>query len=171
MELGYRYSYLAEWWDNLTFNCLREPKTTHYRYVSVTAVPVPVCRRGADRGQRDCDDMTPLDHAQQRRHTECIRILQTYGLRRPMSAISVTSQVSLGPPTIPLLDEHGHVPLRRPKRQFSLSGMFISSTVRLPADGQAHSEDSPLEEQPTFPTGQTGQDWTSCLCLWSSQFV
>ena len=82
-----------------------------------------------------------------------------------MSAISVTSQVSLGPPTIPLLDEHGHVPLRRPKRQFSLSGMFVSSTVRLPADGQAHSEDSPLEEQPTVPKGQTGQAGPLvCVC-------
>ena len=90
--------------------------------------------------------MTPLDHAQQRRHMDCIKILQTYGLKRPPSALSVASQVSLAPTTAPLVDKHGHIPLRRPKRQFSLSGISVSSINRLPADGQAHSE-SPPEEQ------------------------
>ena len=117
------------------------------RTVSISlALCVSVTRRGADRGQRDCDDMTPLDRAQQRRHMDCIKILQTYGLKRPPSALSVASQVSLAPTTAPLVDKHGHIPLRRPKRQFSLSGISVSSINRLPADGQAHSE-SPQEEQ------------------------
>ena len=101
--------------------------------------------------------MTPLDHAQQRRHTDCIKILQTYGLKRPPSALSVASQVSLTPTTAPLVDEHGHVPLRRPKRQFSLSGISVSSINRLPADGQAHSE-SPPEEQSLASGGIEGQE-------------
>lgn len=81
--------------------------------------------------------MTPLDHAQERGHTECVKILQTYGLRRPSSALSIASHVSLpmhggAPPT---LDEQGHVILRRPNPQFSLS------IGRLPADGEASRED------------------------------
>ena len=129
------------------------------RTVSISlALYVSVARRGADRGQRDCDDMTPLDHAQQQRHTDCIKILQTYGLKRPPSALSVASQVSLAPTTAPLVDEHGHVPLRRPKRQFSLSGISVSSINRLPADGQAHSE-SPPEEQSLASGGiEEGQE-------------
>ena len=105
--------------------------------------------------------MTPLDHAQQRRHTDCIKILQTYGLKRPPSALSVASQVSLAPTTAPLVDEHGHVPLRRPKRQFSLSGISVSSINRLPADGQAHSE-SPPEEQSLASGGMEQQGQEDC---------
>ena len=107
------------------------------------------CRRGADRGQRDKSDMTPLHHAQQRGHSECVRILQTYGLRRPLSAISMASHVSLPPTPTPSLDEFGHVALRRPKRAFSLSGSSVSSFDRLPADGQAHSEASHSEQPVT----------------------
>ena len=129
--------------------------------VSVSLALYLVTRRGADRGQRDCDDMTPLDHAQQRGHTDCIKILQTYGLKRPPSALSVASQVSLTPTTAPLVDEHGHVPLRRPKRQFSLSGISVSSINRLPADGQANSE-SPPEEQSLASGGGQQQGQEDC---------
>ena len=87
--------------------------------------------------------MSPLEHAQQRGHNDCIKILQTYGLRRPGSALSIASRVSL--PThagdTPTLDEQGHVVLRRPNRRISLSGVSVSSMDRLPADGQAGSED------------------------------
>ena len=112
-------------------------------------------RRGADRAQKDNDDVTALGHAQQRGHTECVRILQTYGLRRPMSAISIASQVSLVAATPPAVDEFGHVPLRRPNRRFSLS---VGSIDRMPADGQAHSEEqSPTEEGGGVP---------ACICVW-----
>lgn len=100
--------------------------------------------------------MSPLDHAQQRAHNDCIKILQTYGLRRPGSALSIASRVSI--PThagdTPTLDEQGHVVLRRPNRRFSLSGVSVSSMDRLPADGQAGSEerreDEGMDELPSL---------------------
>lgn len=104
-------------------------------------------RRGADRGQRDNSDCTPLNYAEQRGHMDCIKILQSYGLRRPGSAMSLASHVSVNaaiePPT---LDEHGHVVFRRPGRQFSLFGSSVSSLDRLPADGQAQPESSMVGE-------------------------
>lgn len=53
------------------------------------------CRHGADRSIRDNDELTPVDHAEVRGHTECAHILHNYGLRRPSSALSVASQVPL----------------------------------------------------------------------------
>ena len=50
-------------------------------------------RRGADRGQTDNDNMTPLDYAILRNHSECVQVLKSYGLQRPTSAWSVASQV------------------------------------------------------------------------------
>lgn len=52
-------------------------------------------RRGADRSIRDNDELTAVDHAEVRGHTECAHILYNYGLRRPSSALSVASQVPL----------------------------------------------------------------------------
>ena len=53
------------------------------------------CRRGADRSIRDNDELTAVDHADVRGHTECAHILYNYSLRRPSSALSVASQVPL----------------------------------------------------------------------------
>ena len=102
-------------------------------------------RRGADRAKKDSEDMTALDYAQQREHSECVRILRTYGLRRPPSALSIASQVSIQAMPPPTLDEFGHIPPRRPKRRFSLTSASVSSIDRLPADGQAHSDGIPEE--------------------------
>lgn len=57
------------------------------------------------------------------------------------------SHVTLTPPTTtPTLDEHGHVQLKNPIRRFSLSGESMTSfDHRLPADGQAQSEDGGCE--------------------------
>ena len=111
--------------------------------------------------------MTALNHAEVRGHSECVHILQSYGLRRPSSALSIASQVA--PPSVclpvslsaathmvlpmpqvsihtappPSLDQHGHVTLHRPQRKFSLSSQdSLCSLDRLPADGQAHTENS-----------------------------
>ena len=126
-------------------------------------------RRGADRGQRDNNNEKPSDHAHKRGHFECVKILENYGLQRPSSAWSIASQVSkckkyldylisagisfifkfsIHPPTPPELDQHGHVPMRRPPQQshFSLStGNSMTSLDRLPADG----EEEPAEQTPT----------------------
>ena len=87
--------------------------------------------------------MLPLDYAEQRGHTSCVKLLQSYH-KRPLSA---TSQVALTPPTAtPTLDEHGHVQLKNPTRRFSLTGESMTSfDRRLPADGQAQSETSMIE--------------------------
>ena len=123
----------------------------------IKCAPLPL-RRGADRARRDSEDMTALDYAQQREHSECVRILRTYGLRRPPSALSIASQVSIQAMAPPALDEFGHIPPRRPKRRFSLSGASVSSIDRLPADGQAHSDGYPEEQGETETAGQvTGQ--------------
>ena len=100
-------------------------------------------RRGADRTLRDYDSMLPLDYAEQRGHTNCVKLLQSYH-KRPLSA---ASQVALTPPTAtPTLDEHGHVQLKNPTRRFSLTGESMTSfDRRLPADGQAQSETSMVE--------------------------
>ena len=88
--------------------------------------------------------MLPLNYAEQRGHTECIKLLQNYGHRRPVSAVS---HVALPPPTTtPTLDEHGHIQLRNPTRRFSLSGESLTSfDRRLPADGQAQMDDNVFE--------------------------
>ena len=88
--------------------------------------------------------MLPVDYAEQRGHTNCVKLLQSYGHKRPLSAVS---QVALIPPTAtPTLDEHGHVQLKNPTRRFSLSGDSVTSfDHRLPADGQAQSETSMVE--------------------------
>ena len=55
---------------------------------------------------------------------------------------------SIHPPTPPELDQHGHIPMRRPPQQshFSLStGNSLTSLDRLPADG----EEEPAEQTPT----------------------
>ena len=88
--------------------------------------------------------MLPIDYAEQRGHTNCVKLLQSYGHKRPLSA---ASQVALTPPTAtPTLDEHGHVQLKNPTRRFSLSGESMTLfDRRLPADGQAQSETSVVE--------------------------
>lgn len=53
------------------------------------------CRHGADRTIRDNDELTAVEHAEVRGHTECAHVLYNYGLRRPSSALSVASQVPL----------------------------------------------------------------------------
>ena len=50
-------------------------------------------RRGVDRSLKDNDDLTAVEHAEVRGHTECAHILHNYGLHRPSSALSVASQV------------------------------------------------------------------------------
>ena len=80
-------------------------------------------RRGADRGHRDNNGCSPLDYAEQRGHTECVRILYSYGLQRVGSSASLASHVSVnftpGPPS--MLDEHGHIIFKRFQRQTSIS--------------------------------------------------
>lgn len=104
----------------------------------------PVTRRGADRDQRDNSDFTPSDYAVQRGHSDCVKILQSYGHRRPGSATSLASRSNVSITSVRMepqnLDEHGHVMFHRPNRRFSLSGVSMSSMDRLPADGQAQSE-------------------------------
>jgi ankyrin repeat protein len=108
-------------------------------------------RRGADRSLRDSDEMTAVEHAEVRGHTECAHILHNYGLRRPSSALSVASQVSVHATPPPSLDKHGHVTLALPQRRFSL---FHSSLPRPPADGQAHPDTLHThgDEIPNTPT-------------------
>lgn len=93
--------------------------------------------------------MSPLDHSQQRGHGDCVKILQTYGLRRPGSALSIASHVSIpthaGQPLS--LDEQGHVILRQPNRRFSFSADSVTLMDRLPADGQACSEERQDEDK------------------------
>ena len=116
-------------------------------------------RRGADRNQRDNSGYTALDYTEQRGHVECGRILISYGLQRPGSAMSLSSssRVSINamaePPT---LDEHGHVVFKRFQRHFSLSGESVTSMDRLPADGQAAQSESPTEEQGGRRSGGEG---------------
>lgn len=91
-------------------------------------------RRGADREQRDNNGCSPLDYAEQRGNTDCVRILCSYGLQRVGSATSLASHVSVnftpGPPS--MLDDHGHVIFKRFQRQTSFSN-------RPQADSQAQS--------------------------------
>lgn len=123
------------------------------------------CRRGADRSIRDNDELTAMEHAEVRGHTECAHVLYNYGVRRPSSALSVASQVPLLciqshdfhmtcmqvsvqtlPP--PSLDKHGHVTLALPQRRFSLSHSS------LPADGQDHPDNSDIDhthERVSYP--------------------
>ena len=114
------------------------------------------CRRGADRNQKDANNYTPQDYAEQRGHTECVRILTSYNIQRPGSAISLSSgshvSVSLAaePPT---LDEQGHVIFKRFQRQFSLT-RSISSMDRQPADGQAQAESLPEEQRGSGEAGE-----------------
>ena len=110
-------------------------------------------RRGADRTLRDYDNMLPFDYAEQRGHINCVNLLQKYH-KRPLSA---TSQVALTPPTAtPTLDEHGHVQLKNPTRRFSLTGESMTSfdRDRLPADGQAQSETSMVENTEVEDRGE-----------------
>ena len=81
----------------------------------------------------------------QRGHTECVKLLQNYGHRRPLSAVS---HAAVPPPrATPTLDEHGHIQLKNPTRRFSLSGESVTSFEhRLPADG---TEDSGRETEQT----------------------
>ena len=111
-------------------------------------------RRGADRTIRDYEDMLPIDYAEQRGHTECTKLLQNYGHRRPLSAVS---HAALPPPTAtPTLDEHGHIQLKNPTRRFSLSGESLTSFERrLPADG---TEDNGREAEPVQLQTQTSVD-------------
>ena len=51
------------------------------------------CRRGADRTATDENDMMAVDHSRQRDHTQCVRILEEYGIRRQPSVWSIASQV------------------------------------------------------------------------------
>lgn len=52
-------------------------------------------RRGAERLIADEADMTPLDHAREREHLECVKILEEYGIRRLPSLASIASQVNV----------------------------------------------------------------------------
>ena len=82
--------------------------------------------------------MLPFDYAEQRGHTECVKLLQSYGHKRPLSAASQVTLMISPPTATPTLDEHGHVHLKNPTRRFSLSGESMTSfDHRLPADGQA----------------------------------
>ena len=74
---------------------------------------------------------------------DCVKILQSYGLRRPSSSMSLASHVSINaaidPPT---LDQHGHVVLKTVGRHFSFSRR--GSTASLSSqfvDGQAPREE------------------------------
>ena len=130
--------------DNLSHN-IDASLFIHTHTHTHTHTYTPNNRRGADRSMRDSEDMLPLDYAEQKGHNDCIKLLQTYGLRRPLSAVShVTLPLAAATPTV---DEHGHVQLKNPTRQFSLSGESLTSfDHRLPADGQAQSEDGGMEE-------------------------
>lgn len=103
--------------------------------------------------------MFPINYAEQRGHTECIKLLQNYGHRRPLSAVS---HAAIPPPTaMPTLDEHGHIQLKNPTRRFSLSGESVTSFERrLPADG---TEDSGRETEQTRLQPQTSaRDEVDC---------
>ena len=116
--------------------------------------------------------MTSLDYARQRELAECVKILESYGIRRPTSAWSIASQVrsrisynmfsvwfvaacfhqfSVRPSTPPELDKYGHVPMKRPNQRFFFSTMDSSpgSLDRLPADGQEEQDSavSPAERE------------------------
>ena len=119
--------------------------------------------------------MTPLDYAQQRGHSDCVRILQTYGLRRPLSAVSVHSHAGgLPPSSSQALDEHGHIVQHKPSRRFSLSGVSLSSIDRLPADGQAQSESTSEENASANEVDSSQQEGVEeCIhypCINISQF-
>lgn len=123
--------------------------------MKLTCLLLVLFRRGADRGQQDINDNTALHYAEQRGHTDCVRILKSYGLQRHGSAMSLASRVSVSMAADPpALDEQGHVIFRMFSRQFSLSresstaaaAASSSSMNRLPADGQAQSE-SPVGDQ------------------------
>ena len=130
-------------------------------------------RRGVDRSLKDSDGLTAVEHAEVRGHSECAHILHNYGLRRPSSALSLASQVHWSPDNHMILfrltnidilqvsvhaaqplslDEHGHVSLSLPHRQFSLS---CSSLPRPPADGQAHPTDDSLSDHTQGAEPQT----------------
>lgn len=98
--------------------------------------------------------MLPINYAEQSGHTECVKLLKSYGQRRPLSAVS---HVTLPPPTAaPTLDEHGHVQLKNPTRRFSLSGESLTSfDRRLPADGQAQPEGNTWKEEEGHPQEQS----------------
>ncbi len=94
---------------------------------------------------------------------DCVKILKSYGLQRPGSAMSLASRASVSMAADPpVLDEQGHVVFRRFSRQFSLSARdptsaSSSSMDRLPADGQAQSE-SPVGEQGEVRVQQEGRE-------------
>ena len=81
------------------------------------------CSQGANKDLRDIYNSTPIDYAIERGHDECVAILQSKPILTNNSAA--------------VLDVHGHVQIKIPKRNFSLTETFID---RLPADGQAQSE-------------------------------
>uniref|UniRef100_A0A1X7TX49 Uncharacterized protein n=1 Tax=Amphimedon queenslandica TaxID=400682 RepID=A0A1X7TX49_AMPQE len=132
-----------------TFADFKGRTTLHYACAegSVDCVrALLACKRqGADRGQRDASDMTPLDHANQRNHTECIKLLESYGWLRQSSSWSIASQFSIHPPTPPELDEHGHVPMKRPSSSTDqqlpqdIGQMNPADHCRYPADGHSNS--------------------------------
>lgn len=50
-------------------------------------------RRNAERGHEDLNNNTALDYAEEMNHHECVKVLKNFGLRRPSTTWSITSQV------------------------------------------------------------------------------
>ena len=98
--------------------------TSHFYPPSSTSLPLPLSF-----------PPLPLHCSLQRGYTECIQTLETYGLKRLPSNISIASQFqvpSSGPSTV---DEYGHVPLHRP------GGASLLTTSQLFDRGTADGND------------------------------
>ena len=57
----------------------------------------------------------------QRGYSDCVKILETYGLKRLPSSVSIASQFQVPSSSTRTVDEYGHVPLLRPHHRMSLS--------------------------------------------------
>ena len=112
----------------------------------------------------------------QRGYLECIQILETYGLKRLPSNISIASQFQVPPSQPAPVDEYGHVPLHRPPGGGSLhtsSQLFDRGT----ADGNDRdSRPGSALDSTAGPSGlgtsseQTGALWdvgVTCGVEWS----
>ena len=57
----------------------------------------------------------------QRGYSDCVKILETYGLKRLPSSVSIASQFQVPSSGSRTVDEYGHVPLLRPHHRMPLS--------------------------------------------------
>ena len=64
-----------------------------------------------------CRLSTIICSAVQRGFSECVKILETYGLKRLPSSVSIASQFQIPSSSPHDVDEYGHVPLHRPQHR------------------------------------------------------